>query len=192
MRNGDGVSEKSVAGHDDDLLDEGLDECPALGQLALVEEVLHVLGVGRNCVHVVQYLPALGEVRPSLLSEVLKPLLPLPVFPDAVRGVGHSGVGRLDVVPDAPQFLLHVLQLILDGPKTLALLSGHAVHLLGHHLHEFPDVALREDVGADLGDDQFLESAGVERRSVAGVLAETDVRLTDVVGILAALGEPAG
>ena len=34
--------------------------------------------------YVVQYLPALGEVRPSLLSEVLKPLLPLPMLSDGL------------------------------------------------------------------------------------------------------------
>ena len=94
-------------------------------------------------------------------------------------------------MPDAAQLPLHFLKLILDGLQPLALLSGHAVHLLGHHLDQISDVALSEDVGANLGDHQLLEAAGVERGSLAGVPAELDGRLADVVGVLAALGEPA-
>ena len=189
---GRGIAEEGVAGHDDDLLDEGLDEGSALGQLALVKEVPQLLGIGRNRVHVVQRLSALREHRPGILRRILQALLPLPEFPDAVRGVGHNGIGHLDVAPAAAQLALHVLKLILNDLQSLALLPGHAVHLLGHLLHQVLDVALGEDVGANLGDDQLLEAAGVERRSIAGVLAEFDVRLADVVCVLAALGEPAG
>ena len=49
----------------------------ALGQLALLKEVLHVLGVGGDGVHIVQVCPALGEDGPSVRRGVLKALLPL-------------------------------------------------------------------------------------------------------------------
>ena len=58
------------------------DEGPSLGQLALLQEVSHVLGVGRDGVHVVEDLTALGQGCPRLLSGILKPLLPLPVLAD--------------------------------------------------------------------------------------------------------------
>ena len=53
------------------------------------------------------------------------------------RSVGHDG-GRdvCYVAPDAVQLPLHILKLILDGLQPLTLLSGHAVHLFGHHLHQ--------------------------------------------------------
>ena len=91
-------------------------------------------------------------------------------------------------MPDAAQLPLHVLKLIVDGPKPLALLSGHAVHLLVHHFHQLGDVPLGEDVGANLVDDDLLESAGVEPGGIAGVLAALHDRLADVVGELSALG----
>ena len=191
MRYGDGIAEESVAGHDDDLLDQGLDEGSALGRFALVEEVPHVLGVGRDRVHVVEDLPALGEHRSGILRRIIQALLPVLELLDVERGVGHDSVGRCDVAPYAPQLPLHIRKLILNGPKPLALLSGHSAHLLVHHLEQLADVALGEDVGANLGDDKLLEAASVERGSLAGVLAELDVRLADVVGVLAALGEPA-
>ena len=109
-----------------------------------------------------------------------------------VRGLGHNGVGHLDAVPDAAQLPLDVLKLILNDLQPLALLSGHAIYLLAHRLRQVSDAALVEDVGSNLGDHQLLEAAGVERGSIAGVLAELDVRLADVVRVLAALGEPAG
>ena len=164
---------------------------PALGQLALLEEVPHVLGVGCDGVHVVEDLPALGQGSPRLLSGILKPLLPVPVLADAGGEVGHVDGSGLHEVVDRIQSAAHVRQLRLNGPKRLALLPGHAVHLLVHHLHQVSDAALGEDVGANLVDDQLLEMPGVERGSLAGVLAELDVRLADVVGVLAALGEPA-
>ena len=121
---------------------------------------------------------------------ILQARLPLPVLLDAVGGIGHVGVGSLDEVPDAAQLPLHVLKLILDGLQPLSLLSGHAVHLLVHDLHQGANVALGEDVGANLADDQLLEASGVDAGSLAGVLADIDVRRADVVGVLAALGEP--
>ncbi len=95
---------------------------------------------------------------------------------DAVGGVGHVGVGSLDEVPDAAQLPLHVLKIILNGLQPLSLLSGHAVHLLVHDLHQGADVALGEDVGANLADDQLLKAAGVDAGSLAGV-ALGEVRL---------------
>ena len=64
-------------------LTKDLMKAPALGQLALVQEVPHVLGVGREAVHVVQHLPALREDG-SRRRRILKTLLPFPVLPDAV------------------------------------------------------------------------------------------------------------
>ena len=84
LRNWDGIAYESVAGNDDDLFDEGLNEGPALGQLALLEEVLHVLGLGGDSLHVVQVRPALGEDRPGVRRRILKTLLPLPVLFDPV------------------------------------------------------------------------------------------------------------
>ena len=188
MRNGDGVAQEGVAWRHDDLLDEGLDEGPALGQLALVQKLAHVLSVGRDGVHVVQDSPALGEDGPGISRRVLQALLPLTVLLDAGRGVGHVDVGRLYEVPDAAQLPLHVLKLILDGLQPLALLPCHAVHLLVDDLHQGADVALGEDVGANLADDELLEAPGVEPGTVAGILAALHERLADVVGELAALG----
>ena len=188
MGHGDCVAQEGVAGHHDDLLDEGLDEGPALGQLALVQKLAHVLGVSRDGVHVVQDGPALGEDGPGIGRRVLQALLPLTVLLDAVRGVGHVDVGRFHEVPDAAQLPLHVLKLVLDGLQPLALLAGHAVHLLVDDLHQGADVSIGEDVGANLADDHLLEAAGVEPGSVAGVLAALHDRLADVVGELAALG----
>ena len=65
---------------------------------------------------------------------------------------------------------------------------GHAVHLLVHQLDQLPDVALGEDVGANLLDHHLLEAAGVEPGGVAGPAAPLHQRLADVVGELAALG----
>ena len=58
------------------------------------------------------------------------------------RGVGHDDVGRCYVAPDAVQLPLHIPKLILDGLQPLTLLSGHAAHLLVHHLHQVLDTAL--------------------------------------------------
>ena len=91
-------------------------------------------------------------------------------------------------MPDAAELPLHVLKLILDGLQLLALLGGHAVHLLVHDLHEGADIGVGEDVGANLADDHLLEAAGVEPGSLAGVLAVLHDGLADVVGELAALG----
>ena len=107
---------------------------------------------------------------------------------DAVRGVGHLGVGGLDEVPDAAQPLFHVLKLPLDGLQPLTLLVGHPVHLLVQQLHQVSDVGLGEDVGANLIDDDLLEFLGVEPGGLAGAAAPLEEGVADVVGVLAALG----
>ena len=107
---------------------------------------------------------------------------------DPVRGVGHLDVAVLDEVPDAGQFPLDLLQLGVDGLQPLALLGGHAVHLLVHHLDQLGDAALGEDVVADALHHQLLEAAGVEPGGIAGPAALLDQGLADVVGELAALG----
>ena len=123
----------------------------------------------------------------GLRRGVFQALLPFPMLPDAVRGVGHLDVAILDEVPDAAQFPLDILQLRVDGLQPLALLGGHAVHLLVHHLDQLGDAALGEDVGANLFHHQFLEAAGVEPGGIAGPAALLDQGLADVVGELAAL-----
>ena len=65
---------------------------------------------------------------------------------------------------------------------------GHAVHLLVDYLHQGADVAIGEDVRANLAHDHLLEAAGVEPGSLAGILAALHDRLADVVGELPALG----
>ena len=146
LRRGYGVDDGGPAGLDHDLLDEGADEGFGLGQLAGLEELAHLGGEGGDGVGAVEELPPLFQQRPRLLCGDLQLLLALPVLPDAAGGVGHLGVGRLDVVPDAPQPLLHVLKLLLDVLKPLTLLVGHPVHLLVQQLHQVSDVGLGENV----------------------------------------------
>ena len=69
---------------------------------------------------------------------------------------------------------------------------GHTVHLLVHQPYQVPDVALCEDIGANLVHDEALEALGIEPRRIAGPAAPLHQRLADVVGELAALGVLAG
>ncbi|MCY4114593.1 MAG: hypothetical protein OXG33_11770 [Chloroflexi bacterium] len=192
LRHGDAVTQQSVAGHDDDLLHEALDEGPTLRQLALVEEHAQVPGVGRDGLHVVQDLPALGEDAPGLLRRRLQPLLPLPVVPDAGLEVLDVQVRGLRQVVESSQPALHVLKLRLDGLKFLALLLGDAVHLLVHQPNQLPDVGLGEHVLPYLPHHHLLEATGVEPGGLAGVPAPLHDGLADVVGVLSALGVLAG
>ena len=57
---------------------------------------------------------------PRFLSGDLQLLLALPVLPDAVRGVGHLDVRRLNGVPDAAQPTLRVSVEPEEGPSTCA------------------------------------------------------------------------
>ncbi len=93
----------------------------------------------------------------------------------------HQVVEPLQPPPDVGQLRLHRLQL---DP----LLLRHPVHLLVHQLDQLPDVALGEDVGANLLHYHLLEAAGVQPGGVAGPAAPLHQRLADVVGELAALG----
>ena len=111
---------------------------------------------------------------------------------DAGGEVGHFYLGGLHEVVDRIQPAAHVGKLLLDGLELLALISGHTVHLLVHDLHQGADVAVGEDIGANLGDDHLLEAPGCEPGSLAGFLALLHKRLADVVGELAALGILAG
>ena len=133
-------------------------------------------------------LPPLLQQCPYLLCGNLKRLLALPVLSDAVRGVGHLGVGGLYEVPDAAQPPLHVLKLSLDSLQPLPLLVGHPVHLLVQQLHQVSDVGLGEDVGANIIDDDLLEFLGLEPGGLAGALVALEEGVADVVGVLAALG----
>ncbi len=92
-------------------------------------------------------------------------------------------------MPDSAQLPLHVFKLIIDGLEPLALLTRHAIHLLVHDLHQRPDVAVGQDVGADLADDHLLEPSRVDPRRIAGVLAILHDGLAHVVGEPAALGD---
>ncbi len=171
FRHRDRVPHHSVAGPDDYLLDKRFDEGPALGQLALVQKLVHVLGVGGDGLHVVQHHPPLGQQRPRLLRRGLQPLLPLPVVPDAGLEVLDVHVGGLHQVVEPFQPAPHVGQLRLHRLQLDPLLLGHPVHLLVHQLDQFPDIALGQDVGANLLHHHLLETAGVQPGGVAGPAA---------------------
>ena len=187
LRRGYRVDDGGPAGPDHDLLDEGAHEGFGLGQLAGLQELAHLGGEGGDGVGAVEELPPLRQQPSCLLCGDLQLLLALPVLPDALRGVG-LGVGRLDVVPDAGQPLLHVLKLLLDVLKPLPLVACHPVHLLVQQLHQVSDVGLGEDVLPDLVNDEILEVPGVEPGGLAGALAALEQGVADVVGVLAALG----
>ena len=84
LRRGYGVDDCGLAGPDLDLLDEGVDEGPGLGQLAGLEEVAHLGCEGGDGVGAVQEPPPLDQQPSRLLSGYLQLLLALPVLPDAV------------------------------------------------------------------------------------------------------------
>ena len=65
MGRGQRVEDGGPAGLDDDLLDEGADEGPGLGQLAGLEELAHLLCEGGDGVGAVQHRPALRPVHPE-------------------------------------------------------------------------------------------------------------------------------
>ena len=107
-------------------------------------------------------------------ADGLQTLLPLAVLLDAVAQASAISMslmsqitwfprGRTEAVPPAA----NVGKLRLGRLEPLALLAGHAVHLLVEHAHEVADVGLGEDVRADLVDDERLEAARVEPGSEA-------------------------
>ena len=97
--------------------------------------------------------------------------------------VGHVEFSRrLHEVVEPFQPAPHVGKLRLDGLQPFALLAGHAVHLLVHDLDQVPNVALGEDVGANRGDDQLLELAGVDPGRIAGAGGALHERVADIVG----------
>ena len=188
LGHGDAVAHDGVTRPDLDLLDECLDEGPALGKLALLQKLAHVLRVGRDGLHVVQDHPPLRQQCPGLLRRALQLFLPLPVVPDAGLEVVDIHVGGFHQVVKPLQTPPHVGQFRLDARQNLPLLTGHSVHLLVHQLDQFPDAALGEYVGPDLLDHQLLEAAGVQPGSVASAAAPFLQGLADVVGELPALG----
>ncbi|MCY3507189.1 MAG: hypothetical protein OXH41_13600 [Chloroflexi bacterium] len=97
-------------------------------------------------------------------------------------------VGGLDGVPQAIHPAPQLRQFRLVGLKLRPLFADHAVHLLIDKLHEFEDVALREDMVAKLLDDEPLEVLGVQTWCVAAAAAALDEGLAHVVGIAPALG----
>ncbi|MCY3695584.1 MAG: hypothetical protein OXG86_00345 [Chloroflexi bacterium] len=94
---------------------------------------------------------------------------------DTVGGVGHLQVGGLDQPPDAVERPVDLRQLMLDRLQLAPLLMGQAVHLLIDHLDQFTDIALRQDVAAQLLDDRAFEVPGVEPGSGAGLRAFLDL-----------------
>ena len=114
------------------------------------------------------------------------------MVPDAGLEIVDVHVGGLHQVVEPLQPPPHVGQLRLHRLQLHPLLLGNAVHLLVHQLDQLPDVALGEDVGANLLHHHLLEAAGVQPGGVAGPAAPLHQRLADVVGELAALGVLAG
>ncbi|MCY3888003.1 MAG: hypothetical protein OXG19_09960 [Chloroflexi bacterium] len=106
----------------------------------------------------------------------------------ARQHVADVHLGRLHEVIEAVEPAAHVGQLRLDRLQRPALLVRHAVHLLADQAHEVADVGLGEDVGAELVDDEALETPRVEPWRVAGPPAALHEGLADVVRELAALG----
>ncbi len=186
------VTHESPSGLHHDLLDEGLDKCPLLGQIALVQKLAQVLTISGDGLHVVQHHPPLGQHHPGLRRRSLKSLLPFPVVLDAWLEVLDVQVGGLRQVVEPLQPPLHVSQFCLGGLQALALFLGDAVHLLVHQLDQLPDVAIGENVLPNLADHHFLEPTGVQPGAVAGPAASLHQGLADVVGELAALGVLAG
>ena len=85
-----------------------------------------------------------------------------------VSGVGHIDiVGLPNEVPDAAKVPLHILKFRVQFLQPLVLPGGHLIHLLVHGLHQVSDVSFGENAGANLIDDQILESSGVEPRGIA-------------------------
>ena len=166
-----------------------MDEGFGLSQFAGREELAHLLGEGGDGVGAVQVLPPLRQHRPCLVCGALQILLALPQFHDVIRGRGHVDAVALGYeVPDSAQLLLHLLKLRLDALQLLTVLPGRSVHLLVQVLHQVSDVGLCEDVGAKLIDDGVLDFLGVEPGGLARAAALLHQGLTDVVGVLAALG----
>ncbi len=76
---------------------------------------------------------------------------------------------------------------MFNGFQLLTLFPSQAVHFLIDHFDQLADVALGQDVATQLLDDGALKVAGVEPRRVAGLRTLLDLRLTDIVRVLAAL-----
>ena len=165
------VTHESPSGLHHDLLDEGLDKCPSLGQIALVQKLAQVLTISGDGLHVVQHHPPLGQHHPGLRRRSLKSLLPFPVVLDAWLEVLDIQVGGLRQVVEPFQPPLHVGQFRLGGLQPLALFPGDAVHLLINQLDKFPNIALGEHVLPNLADHHLLEPAGVQPGTVAGPAA---------------------
>ena len=114
------------------------------------------------------------------------------MIPDTGLEVVDVHVGGLHQVVEAFQPTPHVGQLRLHRLQLDPLLLGNPVHLLVHQLDQFPDVAIGQDVGANLLYHHLLEISGVQPGGVARPAAPLHQRLADVVGELAALGVLAG
>ncbi|MCY4575474.1 MAG: hypothetical protein OXC55_02525 [Chloroflexi bacterium] len=123
-----------------------------------------------------------------LCCEVLQLFLAVTEFLNAFSGVSHVEVGRFESLPNASEPALHVLQFCFDGLQPPALLVCQTVHLLVEDTDEATDVALGEDILAEVADDRFLERLGVDARRRTGPAALLEDGLADVVGVLAALG----
>ena len=118
----------------------------------------------------------------------LQTLLTLLVLPETGKDVVDLQVGGLDCVPQSIDPSAQLGQFRLNGFEFRPLLAGHAVHLLVYEPHEFADVALGEDVVADLLDDEPLEVLRVQAGRLAAPPTSLDEGLADVVGVPAALG----
>ncbi|MYB49334.1 MAG: hypothetical protein F4X72_08755 [Dehalococcoidia bacterium] len=108
-----------------------MDEGFGLGQLAVLEELAHLLCEGGDGIGAVQILPSLGQHRPCLVCGALQAFLAPLQLHDVVRGGGDVyAVALRYEVPDAAQLLLHLLKLRLDALQLLTVLPGRSVHLL--------------------------------------------------------------
>ena len=83
---------------------------------------------------------------------------------NAVARVGGIEVGGLDHLPDAVQPALDLDQLLFHRFQGSALFVRDTVHLLVEQFDQGADVALGQDVGTQLVDDQLLELLGRKSR----------------------------
>ena len=80
--------------------------------------------------------PTLGEGWPwNRPGRVLKSFLPVKVLADPSSGFGRLNARRPHEAPVAIQIPLDILQLILGGLQSVALLAGCDAHLLFHNLN---------------------------------------------------------
>ena len=92
-----------------------------------------------------------------LFCGLFKPFLAIPEFLDALRRIGRVEVGRFEGMPNSTEPALYILKFRFDGLQLRSLFTRHAVHLLVEDPNEAVDIALGENVFADVEDDGLFK-----------------------------------